>query len=482
MAISLLNNIIAKGILNVFNIIIPLLIVPYIYRVFNPVIIGEIEYAMTLYTYFSLLGLLGIYNYGLRELSKNRVICSEKNKPIFINLFYIGTCSNILSFIIYNITIYFICNDHISYQISFILGFNLLAQIFYTEWVNEAYEEFKFITVKTVIIRVVSLIFIFLLVKNESDYNIYVVITVAVLLLNNIVSFIYVGKLIHVKLIDFTCKIKWRKYLPPLLLILILNNTNILYTMVDKTFLGIYSTSESVAYYSVGQKITEIIKALILPVVLVTLPRLSAYLSMDKELYQKNLILLMKTMLLIVIPTSVGIILLSEDIINVFAGSQYIESLSSFRIFSVRLILMSIEFIIYNQIIFLHKKEKMLVIFNLICGGLNVFTDYTLKSILTPSIAITTTLLCEILFELLCISYIYKYLKINTGLFYKSNLKYIFFSLSFIPIIFFIKSHIDNAYAVFILSILLCCGIYCMLLYISKDYMFKLILNKFLKK
>lgn len=97
---SVLKNLLAKSTLSVFNILIPFLILPYVYRVLGPEKVGDVEYGTTLYTYFGLFGLLVIYNYGLREISINRND-REKVGVICSNLFYIGFISNILFFVLY---------------------------------------------------------------------------------------------------------------------------------------------------------------------------------------------------------------------------------------------------------------------------------------------------------------------------------------------------------------------------------------------
>lgn len=183
----------AKGVLNLFNVLLPFIITPYVYRVLGAHNMGNIDYATVLFGYFGILGMSGIYNYGLREISahrNNRKVVTDTYK----NLFCIGLITNLLFLAIYILFILFFIHDPELKRISYILCGNLVSQIIYVEWYNEAMEEFKFITVKTVLIRLISFIFIFTLVRNESDEYIYVMITVAVAVLNYLVSYIYSRK------------------------------------------------------------------------------------------------------------------------------------------------------------------------------------------------------------------------------------------------------------------------------------------------
>lgn len=448
--------------------LVPFLVVPYVYRVLNPEVIGNIEYGATLYSYFGLLGALGIYNYGLREISRVRNDLS-KVRTLYKNLFVTGLISNLFFFAIYILFVFFFIHDSALKEIMYITGLTLVAQTISIEWINEAYEEFRFITVKTVIIRSLNVLLMFLLVRNVGDYPAYVWIITLYWFFNYIISFVYGQKHVRLSWKETFSGLDLRRYIAPLFFILILNNTVILYTAADRTMLGAFCGTEEVAYYSIGQKIIEIIKMLLLSAVYVTLPRLSLYLEQDKNAYLWGVQKLMRMLLMIVFPVAIGMFMLSEEVVLLFAGKQYLDAIPSLRIFAMRIIIVSIESILYNQIIFLHRREKLLVILNLICGGLNVLLNFAFLKYLDPVVAISTTLFSEIIFQILCLVYIKRKLHISTGLFDKRNLKYVVGALTFIPIILIIKYLINNQVMFVVMSIILCIFVYILILIISKD-------------
>lgn len=467
MSKSFLHNLIAKGVLTIFNAVIPLITIPFVYRKLGPSVIGKIEYANAIFIYFSLVGMLGIYNYGLREISRLREY-QEKVSSIFSSLFFIGIFSNLLSTLLYISLVYWCVYDTQLQSIMYVIGLQLIGQIFYVEWVNEAYEEFKFITAKTLIIRVISLLLILLLIANREDYLIYVWILTGVVFANNLTSFIYVQSKVHIqRFIDLRGNLK--QYLMPLLLILILNNTNVLYTLVDRTMLGFYTTTEQVAYYGIGQKIAETIKALLLSVVYVSLPRLSLYLQENKQLYQEKVRRLFRLVLLLCFPVAIGLYALARPIIVIFAGEQYLNAVVAFQIFAIRIVFMGIESILYNNVIFLYRKEKVLLLLNLCCGILNVILNYLFLDKLTPSVAVFTTLMTEVLFQLLCLCYIKRNLHLSIGVLNKYNFRYLFISLFFLPIIYVINILSNNSFLVVLLSVFVCGSFYLLLLVLLKD-------------
>jgi len=263
--------------------------------------------------------------------------------------------------------------------------------------------------------------------------------------------------------------LNFKPYIIPLLTILILNNTGILYTVADRTFLGHFTGEKSVAFFSIGQKIVELTKIMILSVVFATLPRLSLYLKENTELYKIGITKIMHLVIALILPTAVGLYMLSEQIIWLFGGNEYMEAVKPMKIFSLRIILLGVEAILFNQIIFLHGKEKKLVLFNLICGGINVVLNLIFIDCLTPTKSIFFTFVSELVFETTCIIYIHRNLKVNTGIFTRDNLRNLMLSCTFVPIILVIRMLSDNNLIILAMSFGICILVYSGSLYLMKD-------------
>ena len=468
MSQSVLKNILSKSVMGIFNMLVPLLVIPYVYRVLNPQVVGYVEYGATLYSYFGLLGVLGIYNFGLREVSRVRDDLG-KVQELYKNLFVTGLLSNLFFFVVYIAFTYFFIHDPVLREIMFVNSLALLAQMFSIEWMNEAYEEFSFITLKTVIVRTCNVILIFLLVKNAGDYLAYVYIITLYWFFSYGISFVYAQKHVRLSVKELFRGLHLRRYIVPLLLILVLNNTAILYTVADRTMLGYYCGEEEVAYYSIGQKMIEIMNYLLLAAVYVMIPRLSNYLGQDKAQYERSLQRVVRATLMIVCPIAIGLCLLSEEAVLVLAGEQYIDAVPSLRIFAIRAIGIALTTILYNQVIFLFRKEKLLVVFNLLCGGVNVALNFVFLEYFSPAVAISTTLFAEILFQAICFIYIKKKLHVVTGFFDRRNLKYIGTSLLFIPVVLLCRLWIENWMVLTAVAVLLCILLYLSVMAWTKD-------------
>ncbi len=110
------------------------------------------------------------------------------------------------------------------------MGGNVLFNIFYVEWINEALENYDFIAIKTMVTRIIYSVLVIFCVKDESNYLLYLYILVGFNFINNILSFIYIRKRTKFDFRDVEIK----RHLKPMFQTLILSNTYLLYTQLDR--------------------------------------------------------------------------------------------------------------------------------------------------------------------------------------------------------------------------------------------------------
>lgn len=465
----IIKNFFFKFFLEILRIIIPIISIPYVYRIFKPEIMGNIEFSRSISGYFFIFAGFGVYTYGLREISRVRDNKEKKNK-IFSELFIISTLSSTIVFIIYIGYVYFKFADDI--LLKNMLLFNsiqILAYVFYIEWINEAFENYKFIAQKTMIVKIINVICIFIFIKISGDFYKYLFLINIFVLLNNLISFVYIKKYIKITLKNLELK----KYLFPLGIILLISNINILYTQLDKIMLGFYSNNIiEVAYYGIAQKVMSVIMVLITSIISVTIPRLSYYLGQgNKKEYEKLFNRLFPYICFLLFPMSIGIIILSKEIVYFFGGEKYLGAQIVVITFGIRMIVVTIESILSNQVIFLHKKEKVMAIIIGICGIFNFLMKYFLIKInnLNSSTAIFTTMIAEILIIISDYWYIKKYLKLNLEIFRLKNLKYLVISLIFFLIKYLLHDLKMNFIIYSIIIVSLCSITYFVILILLKD-------------
>lgn len=427
---SILKNTIYKLVLEFLRVGIPLITIPYIYRIFKPEVMGRIEISQAIITYFSIFAGYGVYNYGLREISYIKEDNKKKNK-VFTELFIISFLSSILVSFIYCMYIFFMITEPILRKILMISVIQIFSYAFFLEWVNEAFENYKFISLKTIIVKIINFLCILYFIKKEEDIYTYIFLISFFMLLNNIISCIYIKKYIKFEFKSLELK----KYLKPLTLIIVMTNSTILYTLLDRTFLSRYINDlEEIAYYGMAYKILGVLTTVITSAILVSVPRLSFYIGEKREEDYKELFSnLLSYTTFFLYPVGIGLVILSKEIVLLFGGNNYIGATNIMIFFSIRFIIATIQSIISRQVLFVYKKEKILTNIYLICGLLNlIFKIFLLKFNLFNAVsAIITTSLAELGILIISIIYIKEVMKLKMKILKLKDFKYLVISSLF---------------------------------------------------
>lgn len=480
MSKSIGKNIIFKTILNLFNIVIPIIIGPYVYRKLGDTLNGYITFTDSIYQYFFIFASFGIYQYGIREISRVRDN-KEKLESVFTSLFTITMITNIVSTIVYIIFVNFRYSEEVFYSACMVTTFNFIANAFYVEWVNEGLENYDFITIKTIIVRLIYTILILLILKSSDNYMEYLIILVVTNIINNLLSFIYIKSKIRFRF----NKILIKNHIKPMLLVVILSNANVLYTQLDKFMLGELVNMDSVSYYGLAQKIITIVTSFMLTIVQVTIPRLSNYLSKNKDDdYLELLDKITKVYFIFLFPAAIGMLSLSSEIVRMYGGEQFIYAAPILSVFSIYMITVAYENIISNQVMYINGREKDQVRMVFFAGIVNLLLNLLLVRIglFNATNAIITTTIANSILILVEYIYVKRKLKIDIKLFSIDKLKYAIISLLFIPITYALRYVIEGTILYIVISIISCGLIYISILVLIKDKQLNLIKNIILRK
>ena len=170
------KNYVFNLVLTGFNILFPVISFPYVAKILGPVGIGKVQFILSFTQYFALIAALGIPIYGVRVISQS----THDYKLLYKNLgelLYIHIVCSVIITALYIITIVsfsFFSNDRSLY---FLSGLIILMGFTSIDWYFTGIENFKLIALRSVSIKVVSLVFLFLFVKVRADYNIYLLIS-----------------------------------------------------------------------------------------------------------------------------------------------------------------------------------------------------------------------------------------------------------------------------------------------------------------
>lgn len=464
---SVAKNGFYKAILNIFNLLVPLIIGPYITGLLSKDLYASYNKIFAEFSIFLVIGAFGIYNYGLREISRVRDN-PEKRDKLFTSLFLTGIISNIVMVIIYVAYAFFRSESEIELFLYLTMIIQIVAQVFYIEFVNEANEDYVFITKKTIIVRTLYLISILVFVRKPEDILPYSIVVSMTVLLNNIISYFYIKRTVR-----FNFKgVKIKHHFIPLFIAFLIANVEILYTQLDKVMLGNFVSDISVTEYTLPTTLVGMIAAVPLALISVVIPRLSSYIgSKDKEQYKELLNKTINNYMLIVIPMSIGMSALAIEIMEFYSKGKYTYIYPVLIAAGFARIIYGFQSIVINLVMYLNSMEKPLTLFLLVFGILNVIFNTTLLILgkLTPVSALVTTALSVLLFT--TFSYFYTKAKVHVEykLLTKRIIGYLAVSLTFFPIATYIRGLGLSMWPTIFIVMAICATIYVVYLVVSKD-------------
>lgn len=399
---SLKINAVLNGFRSILNLLFPLITFPYVSRILQADGIGKYNFSNSIVSYFLLIAALGVTNYAVREGAKLRDN-REKFSTFASQVFTINLVSTLAAYVLLFISLVSF-NNLQSYKVA-ILIFSL--QIFFTtigvEWIYTIYEEYAYITIRSIAFKLVSIVLLFLFVKRSGDYLNYAGITVFASVGSNILNYLHSRKFCDIKL---TINANWKKHLKPIVVIFATGIATQIYVNSDVTILGILKDDYSVGIYSVSSKIYNIVKTLAQALVIVTVPRLSMLLG-KKKIEEFNILLQRVTGILamVTLPATVGLYMLAPQIITIISGEGYLRGVSSLRLLCPALLVSVFSWIFAYCVLLPAKREGKFFIAAVESAILNIVLNFILIPFMSENGAALTTSLAEILMLILIIYY-----------------------------------------------------------------------------
>ncbi len=355
MAKSIKLNLIYNILLNVTNILFPIITAPYVARVLEPDGIGLYHFSNTISGYFALVACLGIPTYGIRIIGANREDFNKRNK-LFNEVFTISVFSTLFFSILYLLMLFFVpkFSNHLS--IFFIAGFALYTVPMKVDWYFSGMNEFGYIAARSIIIKVLSVILLFLLVHNKSDLVIYVAITAFSLTCNEIWNFIKIIKS-GIKPQIVTQGIK--QHLKPIIILFSSFVTVALYTSTGSMLLGFFCDYSEVGYYNIASQMGRVAIPVVTSLATVALPRISEYVSIgDKAKINTLVNKSLSFVMFLAFPLSIGLCIISKDFVPLFFGSGYDKAIVPMEILSFVIIVIGLNNLTGIQILIGLGKDR----------------------------------------------------------------------------------------------------------------------------
>jgi len=357
----------------IIRLIFPLITYPYVSRILGPAGLGKVSYAQTLAEYFATFSLLGIPLYAVREISKSRTIPGKLDKN-FSDLLALSLILSIAALLIYSLLPYFFPKVAAEPALHWVFAFGIFFNWARIEWFYQGIENYRYITIRNLIIRLASISLIFLVIHEKDHYIRYGAIWALSTLATCFLNFFYSFRFVSFRFKNLELKKHFFNLLPSALLIL----SNTFYASIDTIMLGLMINDDkySVGLYNVAGRLIRIALSLVVSINDVITPRLAFVLEEGNHLrFQEIIRKSLGMALYLALPATIGIILISDDLIILFAGARFRPAILSMKILALQLVFMSIGRF-FSQILYVGHKEKAILLITFISLALSVSINY----------------------------------------------------------------------------------------------------------
>ena len=188
-------------------------------------------------------------------------------------------------------------------------------------WLFSGKEDFKKITIRNVVVRLIGVISIFTFVKSSADLYLYVFLIVIFDFLGQFVMWVPAKKFIKRPSFNGNAI---KKNLHPIVLLFLPQVAISLYVVLDRTLLGLLGSYSDVGIYEQGQKLISILLKVVSSLGVVMLPRVANLLSERKDREAQNMVKFSFILYnLIIFPMIFGLIAVNEVFVKLFLGQNF---------------------------------------------------------------------------------------------------------------------------------------------------------------
>lgn len=460
-------------------LIIPLITTPYLARILLETGNGQIAFSETVISYFVIGASLGFSLYGQRQIARFQNDSYERSKVFYEIvlvrfLFVISSCFLLLltnSFSLYGYSYRKLIYIYVLQVVAVAFDFNFFVQ---------GLEDFKTIALRTVLVKIVSLIFIFLFVKESTDAWIYSLIYCLSIVFSNLLIVPKISK--NVIKVKFN-QLEFKKHLFPAFIIFLPTLSATIYSSLDKIMIRYLCENPDYhnGCYSQALKINQTMLVLVLVINSIMIAR-NSKLFQENNITQikSNVQLAYKYVIHLGVPLICGMAITANNLCSWFLGDGYKEVPILLSIMGTRFITSGIASVYGDQLFISIGKEKITTIAHITTGVVNLLLNFIFIPWLGAIGGAITTAICEFVDFIILFFMTVKFKYIDAKQFLASFIKPIIASLVMTCCIFYIERAVHYSIWSFLLIALVGFTIYIIVLFLLKDDFALLTYKKFI--
>ncbi len=366
---SVKKNYLYNLLYQIIVLLTPLITTPYLARILGSSGVGQYSFTYSISTYFILFGALGFGYYAQRTIARHQGD-KQTQSVLFWEIIIARLVSSILVISIYIFLILINVYDETYKLLMWILLISVCSTIFDVTFYFQGNEEFGIIALVNSIVRIIGIVFIMIFIKRSDQVWLYALFQSIILILSYVLLWPFLIKkicFINIKRIRF-----WKHFLPTLRLFIPTIAVSV-YTMLDKTLIGILvpgeienSSGELVkvadienGYYSQSEKLVKMSLTIITSLGTVMIPRNSqAIANGNKKEFDDNINKALSFVFLLGIPIMFGIAGIAFNFAPWFFGEGYEKVPYLIMMFSPLILIIGLSNVFGIQYLLPQKKDK----------------------------------------------------------------------------------------------------------------------------
>lgn len=434
------TNFAYKGALTLSNYLMAFITFPYVARVLEVDRIGLVNFVDNTVNYFLLFATMGIGLLGVREIAavKNdkQLLSSTFSRLLGVNLLF--TLTTLIIYFALVLTI----DKFSQYSELFYIGSaKILFTAFVAEWFYTGIENFRYITLRSLMVKALYVFAVFIFIHEQADYKLYFVLTVGVVVVNALINSLYLTRFIRIEL----SSLSGLHYLKKNCVLGVYSIMTSMYLTFNVMFLGFVSDNVQVGYYTTAFKIYTVVLGLFTAFTNVMLPRMSSLLAEgDDRKFSELVGKSFRAMCTFSLPMIAFSVILAPQLIYIVAGQGYEGAVTPMRILMPAALFVGIAQVLAIQVLAPMKRDKQLFVASVIGAVVSLAVNFAAVFIMKSCGSALVLLLSEISVTSFYIWYVGKGKFVTLP--YSSIITNLIVSIPVIAICFIASHFIDNAF------------------------------------
>ncbi len=392
MARSVAKNALYSGIRTISFMLFPLITYPYVTRVLLVDNLGRVDFSISLVSYFLLIAGLGVTTYATRTGATLREDRTQLD-AFASEVFTINMASTLLAYASLAALVALWPHLHGYAALIAIQSLSIIGTTLGVEWVYTLEEDYAYITIRTVLVQVVSAVLLFALVRRPEDYLVYAAITVLSGVGGNLFNWFRARRYATIRLV---WGFDWRRHLLPMLVLFGNAIAVTIYVNIDISLLNVMRGDYEVGIYGLSSKIYKMVKQLLNAIITVSLPRLSLYVAQNnRTAYDSLLENMAHALLILVVPALTMLALMAPEVVLLIGGEAYMEAVSSLRMLCAAGFFAVAGNFFVSAILLPHGGEELVLRATVIGAVVNLLLNFVFIPLAGATGAAATTVIAE---------------------------------------------------------------------------------------